>query len=121
MAKRSQNCRDEQGLWDISAGGMEFEDSAEETLRKEIMEEYCADVLSFEFLGYRDVRREYKGVLNHWVCLDFKVLVNPAQVKIGEPHKFDQIEWFTMDSLPPEEQMHSQLPKYFDKYIGKLN
>jgi 8-oxo-dGTP pyrophosphatase MutT (NUDIX family) len=121
MAKRGQNARDEQGMWDIGAGGLEYEDSVEETLRKEIMEEYCAHVLEFEFLGYRDVRREYKGVQNHWVCLDFKVLVNPEQVKIGEPHKFDDIGWFTMSNLPPATELHSQIPLYLKKYQGRLN
>ena len=116
MAKRSQNCRDEQGLWDIGAGGMEYGDSAEETLRKEIKEEYCADALSFEFMGYRDVHREHNGRPTYWLALDFKVLVDPAQVKIGEPHKFDNIKWFTIGSLPPDKEMHSQLPFYLNKY-----
>ena len=116
LSKRGQNSRDEKGTWDPGGGAVEFEDTVIDTLRKEIMEEYCADVLSFEFLGYRDVRREYKGVINHWVCLDFKVLVNPAQVKIGEPHKFDGIKWFTLKNLPPDSEMHSQLPFFLNKY-----
>jgi 8-oxo-dGTP diphosphatase len=57
-------------------------------------EEYCADVLEYEFLGYRDVHREHEGNRIHWLALDFKVLVDPAQVKNGEPHKFDAVEWF---------------------------
>ncbi len=121
MAKRSKNSRDEQGVWDIGAGGMEYEDSAEETLKKEIKEEYCADVLSFEFMGYRDIFREYGETSTHWIALDFKVLVNPSQVKIGEPHKFDEIKWFTLNSLPPEGELHSQLPKYLAKYKNQLS
>jgi ADP-ribose pyrophosphatase YjhB (NUDIX family) len=120
MAKRSQNCRDEQGMWDIGAGGLEYGDTAEETLRKEIKEEYCADVLGFEFMGYRDVCREQNGQVTYWLALDFKVLVNPAQVKIGEPHKFDQIKWWTLNNLPPDEQIHSQLPFYLKKYRDKF-
>jgi 8-oxo-dGTP pyrophosphatase MutT (NUDIX family) len=120
MAKRSKNCRDEQGRWDIGAGGLEYGDTAEETLRKEIKEEYCADVLSFEFMGYRDVRREQNGQVTYWLALDFKVLVNPDQVKIGEPHKFDEIKWWALNNLPKDEQMHSQLPFFLDKYKDKL-
>jgi 8-oxo-dGTP diphosphatase len=120
MAKRSQNARDEQGRWDIGAGGLEYEDSAEDTLRKEIKEEYCADVLKFEFIGYRDVFRNHQGKATHWVALDFKVLVNPDQVKIGEPHKFDEIKWFSLNNLPKDSQMHSQLPFFLEKYKGKL-
>ncbi len=40
MAKRSQNARDEQGKWDIGGGGLDFGISVEETLKKEIKEEY---------------------------------------------------------------------------------
>ena len=41
MAKRSKNTRDEHGKWDIGGGGVEFGESVEKTLRKEIKEEYC--------------------------------------------------------------------------------
>ncbi len=118
MAKRSQNARDEQGKWDIGGGGLEFGSSVEETLKKEIKEEYCGDILSFEFLGFRDVHREHNGKKTHWVALDFKVLVDPSKVKNGEPHKFDEVKWFTLDKMP--ENLHSQLPVFFDKYKEKL-
>lgn len=45
MAKRSVNTRDEHGRYDIGAGGVEFGHTIEETLRKEIKEEYCTDIL----------------------------------------------------------------------------
>jgi 8-oxo-dGTP diphosphatase len=118
MAKRSANARDEQGRWDIGGGGLEFGDTVEDTLRKEIMEEYCTEVVSFEFLGYRDAHREHNGKPTHWVSLDFKVLVKPEMVKIGEPHKFDDISWFTLDALP--ENVHSQLVHFFEPYKEKL-
>src|SRR3989338_6176298 len=100
MARRSQNARDEQGRWDIGGGGLEYGMKVEDSLRKEIKEEYCADVLDFEFLGYRDVHREHNGVKTHWIALDFKVLVARDQVVIGEPHKFDVIGWFTLETIP---------------------
>jgi 8-oxo-dGTP diphosphatase len=34
MAKRSQNARDEQGVWDIGGGGVEFSDTIEKTCAK---------------------------------------------------------------------------------------
>ena len=118
MQKRGANTRDEHGNWDIGAGGIEFGDSVEQTLKKEIKEEYGCDVLSFELIGYRDVFREINGEPTHWLSLDFKVLVNPKQAVNGEPHKFDAIGWFTFDTVP--EQRHSQLNKFFEKYKSKL-
>ena len=118
MAKRTENSRDEKGVWDCGGGGLEFGDTVEETLKKEIKEEYCTDVLDFEFLGYRDVHRENDGKKTHWVALDFKVLIDPEKVKIGEPHKFSDIGWFQLDKLP--EKVHSQFPKFLELHKNKI-
>ncbi len=118
MAKRNANCRDEHGNWDIGGGLVEFGDELVDTLKKEIKEEYCTDVVDYEFLGYRDVHREHAGKKTHWIALDFKVLVDPAKVGNGEPHKFDEVKWFTLDNLPLN--VHSQLPNFLKLYCDKL-
>ena len=118
LNKRSVNCRDEHGRWDCGGGGLEFGDTVENTLRKEIKEEYCTDVISFEFLGYRDVHRNNAGKPTHWISLDFKVLVDPAKVANGEPHKFDEIGWFKRDQFPTP--LHSQLPKLLEMNKGRV-
>ena len=114
MAKRNSNTRDEHGRWDIGGGGLEFGETVDATLRKEIREEYSTDVIRYEFLGYRDVHREHEGKKTHWIALDFKVLVDPSPVANGEPHKFDEVRWFTLDTIP--EHLHSQLPFFLKKY-----
>jgi 8-oxo-dGTP pyrophosphatase MutT (NUDIX family) len=118
LQKRGDSARDEQGRWDVGGGALEFGDSVEETLRKEIQEEYKTDIVQYEFLGFRDVHREHDGKKTHWVALDFKVLVNPKKAGNGEPHKFDAVEWFTLDSLPSP--LHSQLPVFFKNYRDRL-
>ena len=118
FAKRSKECRDEREVWDIGGGGLEFGDTVEETLRKEIKEEYGAEVLAFEFLGYRDVHRENEGVKTHWVALDFKVKLDPSQVINGEPHKIEEITWFKLSDSPSP--LHSQLPTFFKNYGANL-
>jgi ADP-ribose pyrophosphatase YjhB (NUDIX family) len=116
--KRSANCRDEHGRWDPGGGGLEFGDTVESTLRKEIAEEYCTDVLEFEFLGYRDVHREHQASKTHWIALDFKVRVDRDKVQNGEPHKFDAVRWCTLDALPSP--LHSQFPLFLEKYGHRL-
>jgi 8-oxo-dGTP diphosphatase len=118
MQKRGANCRDEQGCWDVGAGGIETHVTVEDTLRSEIMQEYCTDVLSYSFLGYREAHRESNAERTHWIGLDFKVLVDREKVRNGEPHKFDEIGWFAIDNLPSPR--HSQLSKAFDMYMDKL-
>lgn len=118
FGKRNNNARDEKGRWDIGGGAVEFGDSLETTLRKEIKEEYSTDVLSFEYLGFREVFRENDGKKTHWLAMDFKVLVDPAKVKNGEPHKFDDVACFTLQNMPSP--VHSQLPLFLEKYEDKL-
>jgi ADP-ribose pyrophosphatase YjhB (NUDIX family) len=120
MAKRGKNARDENGRWDVGGGAVEWGMTVEDTLRTEIKEEYCADVKAYEFLGYEDVLREHAGKKTHWISLFFKVLVDHDQVQNGEPHKLDEIGWFTFDTLPPASELHSFAPHAFEKYAEKL-
>ena len=118
LSKRGKNSRDEHGTWDPGGGGVEFGDTIEDTLRKEIAEEYCTDILDYEFLGYRDILREHNGKKTHWIAIEFKVLVDREKVKNGDPHKFDAVEWFTLKNLPSP--LHSQFPDFLEKYKDKL-
>jgi len=118
FALRSENCRDEHNCWDNGGGSIEFGDSIEKTLKKEILEEYCTEVLDFEFLGYRDVHREHEGQPTHWISLDFRVLVDPTMVKIGEPQKFNALAWYKLNDLP--ENLHSQFLFALEKFKDKL-
>jgi hypothetical protein len=52
--------------------------------------------------------------------LDFKVLVDPGKVKNGEPHKMDEVKWFTFKNMPAMEQSHSQWPEFLRLYKDKL-
>ncbi len=118
LSRNSENSRDEVGRWNPGAGNLEFEDTVAGTLKKEILEEYSTSVLSYEFLGYRDVHRIVNGNKTHWVGLDFKVLVDKALVQNGEPHKHDKIGWFRMDNLPSP--LHSEFYKCLKKYKNRL-
>jgi 8-oxo-dGTP pyrophosphatase MutT (NUDIX family) len=120
MQKRGANARDENGRWDIGSGGLDLGVTVEETLRKEIEEEYGTVVLDFEFLGFCDIFREHNGEKNHWLQMAFKVLIDPALAKNGEPHKFDEVKWFRLETLPEPSEMHSQFPNFIAKYGDRL-
>lgn len=118
LSKRSKNARDEHGMWDGGGGAMEFGDTVEATLRKEIEEEYCTEVIEYQFLGFRDVHRTHNDQPTHWISLDHKVLVNRDKVKNGEPHKIDELKWFRIDNLPSN--LHSQFPNFLKQYMEHL-
>lgn len=116
--KRSGNARDEQGCWDIGGGGVKKGELLEDALRREVMEEYCTDVLEHEYLGFREVHRVKDGTPTYWIVFDFKVKIDSSCCAIGDPDKMDDIAWHTLDDLPAP--MHSQWETYLKKYSDRL-
>lgn len=107
LARRSTGARDEPGTWDTGAGALEHGETFEEAVTREVREEYAATPLAIETIGIRNILRG--SPVSHWVAVVFAVEVDPAQVAIGEPHKFDALDWFAPDDLPHPH--HSQLPE----------
>jgi 8-oxo-dGTP diphosphatase len=105
LARRSAGARDEPGTWDAGAGALEYGESFEEAVAREVREEYRAEVRKLRTLGVRNVLRG--SPVTHWVAVVFAVEVDPDAVAIGEPHKFDRIGWYSPDA--PPEPAHSQL------------
>lgn len=118
MGLRGKNCRDEVGNWDIGGGGLDFGVPVDVTLHKEISEEYGTTVIEYEFLGFRDIFRKLGKKQTHWLALFFKVLVDPTKVKNNEPHKFDDVQWFTLGTLP--KNVHSHMAQFVKDYKDKL-
>jgi ADP-ribose pyrophosphatase YjhB (NUDIX family) len=117
MMKRGEQARDERGSWDIVGGAIEFGESIDDALKRELMEEICAVPIQIEFIGAYDAHREHDGDKTHWVQMLHAVQVDPNQVKIGEPHKIAEIGWFNSTNLP--EPRHSQFNKSFDVAVER--
>ena len=103
LARRSPGARDEPGTWDCGAGALEYGETFEAAVTREVTEEYAAEPLAIEQAGVRNVLRDD----SHWVAVVFRVRLDPDRVRIGEPHKFDQLGWFEPGRLPAPR--HSQL------------
>ncbi|GLW06459.1 hypothetical protein Misp01_15890 [Microtetraspora sp. NBRC 13810] len=104
LARRGAGARDEPGAWDCGAGALEYGETFEAAVAREVREEYTAEPLRIDTIGVRNVLRGD----SHWVAVIFAVEVDPARVAIGEPHKFDDLAWFAPTALPSP--LHSQLP-----------
>ena len=112
LARRSARARDEPGAWDCGAGALEFGETFEAAVTREVTEEYAAPPLAIELLGVRNVLRPG----THWVAVVFAVRLDPAAARIGEPHKFDELGWFALDALPAP--LHSQLPATLELFAA---
>lgn len=108
LQKRAATCRDEAGVWDCGGGAMEHGETFEDTVRREVLEEYLAEVLEIEHVTTMNVLRNNNGTPTHWIANVHLVRVNPETAGIGEPHKVDAVEWFHVDALP--ENLHTMLP-----------
>ena len=113
LMKRGPAARDERGTWDICGGAIEFGESIDESLRREVKEELCTEVIDVEFLIAYDAHRKHTdGSPTHWIGLVHVAKVDEAKVKIGEPHKIAEIGWFYSHELP--EPLHSQFWKNYE-------
>jgi len=112
LYQRTDKCRDEIGNWDCGSGAMKFGESFEQAVRREVIEEYCAEIVDLKFLGVNNVLRNNNGSLTHWLALIFAACVNPEEVKIGEPEKMDKLGWFQSGNFP--QPLHSMFLEHFE-------
>ncbi|MBI4032665.1 NUDIX domain-containing protein [Candidatus Berkelbacteria bacterium] len=107
LAKRNNSARDEKGRWDLGGGRVHFGETLEQTVRREVREEYGTDPIEVTLLHAYSALRMNDGVPTHWVALLHAVRVNPAEVYLAEPHKFTELGWFSLEALPTP--LHSQI------------
>lgn len=111
LQKRGPGARDENGNWDVGGGAIEFGESIDEAVRREINEELCVDPIDIQFLTVYDAFREHNGIKTHWIAIMHAVQVDPSKVQIGEPEKIEELDWFTSKDLPSP--LHSQFWKSY--------
>lgn len=121
MHKRSKNTRDEQGAWDFGSGQLDFGQEIEESVLRELKEEYGCQGEIQEQLPTHSILREHEGKKTHWLAIPFFIKVSLTDIKNNEPDKIDEIDFFTLDRLP--KPLHTGVAKtmksykeYFDKY-----
>jgi len=121
LHKRSNQCRDERGFWDVGGGKLEFGQTLEESVLREVKEEYgCAGIIQNQLPPYT-LLRTHQGIKTHWIAIPFLILINPKRIKNNDPYKIDEIGWFKLSNLPYP--LHTGLKivlsnyqKYLEKY-----
>jgi len=108
LAKRSQNAKNERGCWEVPGGAVEFGETLDAAIKREIYEELGVNIEIIEqFPAENHLIPEEK---QHWVATTFLAKLNPGeQPKIMEPHKCDAIGWFSLDNLPAPLSLITQL------------
>jgi len=124
--KRSQHCRDQKGTWDCGGGKLEFGESPQEALMRELKEEYgCSGQIEI-ILPPISFLEKFDQQDKHWIVLPHIVRVNREEVKICDERSIEEIGWFKLASLP--QPLHISIKKelelygkYFDQYRSSNN
>jgi mutator protein MutT len=108
LAQRGLKAKNERGYWENPGGGVEFGEKLEDAVKREIMEEYGAEI---EIIKQFPAEDHLIPVENqHWVATTFLVKFKQGSTpKIMEPEKCSAIGWFDMDNLPSPLSIITQL------------
>lgn len=99
LSKRSNKTSNEWGCWETPGGSVEFGEKLETAVKREIKEEYGAEVDIIEQFPAAD--HIIKNEKQHWVATTFLAKFKKGQTpKIMEPEKCEGIGWFPLDKLP---------------------
>lgn len=101
LARRGKDARNERDKWEFPGGSVEFNESLEQALVREINEEYGFEVEVRELLDV--VNHIIPAEKQHWVSPTFICGVKSGTPVIREPHKCDEIGWFAIDEIPENE------------------
>lgn len=105
LAKRGIKARNEIGKWECPGGALEFGDSMEDTIVREMKEEFGFDIEVVEQMDAVDhFPPEEK---QHWVAIAYLCKIKKGKPKILEPNKCSKIGWFTISEM---EKMPLSIP-----------
>ncbi len=117
LAKRGKKAKNERGCWENPGGGVEFGETLEKAVLREIKEEYGIKIeLLEQFPAHDHILPKEK---QHWVATTFLAKIKRGVPKILEPDKCDAIGWFSLNKLPKPLSMISKADlRYYKKMKG---
>ena len=95
---QQRNKEPEKGYWSIPGGKLEWMETFEEAVKREIKEECDIDIKVLRLLGICD--HIVKSENQHWVSPSFLCKIEKGEPKIMELNKHLDMKWFSLDNLP---------------------
>jgi mutator protein MutT len=100
LARRGKEVRNETGKWEFPGGSVEFGETLEHAVVREVIEEFGMTIEVQELLDVVD--HIIPAENQHWVSPTFISRVTKGTPHIREPHKCDEIGWFALDQIPTD-------------------
>ncbi len=88
----------ENGYWSIPGGKVEFFDTLEKTIVREVIEELGVNIKVIRLLGVTDHIIELEG--SHWVAPVYLAEITSGFPRNMEPEKHGELKWFNLNNLP---------------------
>jgi mutator protein MutT len=101
LAMRGMEARNEKQKWEFPGGSVEFGENLEDTLIREIKEEYDFAIAVEELIDV--VNHIIPQEKQHWVSPTFLCRYRSGTPRIMEPLKCEKIGWFDLNELPVQE------------------
>src|SRR3989344_1294781 len=108
LSKRSQNCKNEKGCWEVPGGNVRFGEKLADAAKREMMEEYGVEIeILTQFPAADHIIQDEK---QHWVPTTFLAKIPHGQTpEIKEKDKCDAIGFFPLDHLPSPLSLITQI------------
>lgn len=95
---QQRNKEPEKGYWSIPGGKLEWMETFEDAVKREVKEECGVDIKVEKLLGICD--HIVKNENQHWVSPSFLCKIIEGEPKIMEPTKHTDMQWFGLHTLP---------------------
>lgn len=95
LTLRGKKAKNERGKWEIPGGSVEFGETLEDAIIREIKEEHGIDIKMIELLDVCNhiIPNEHQ----HWVSPTYICKITRGEPIILEPEKCDATGWFTRE------------------------
>ena len=119
LGHRSKNKKDtgeiyEVDCWTIPGGKQEYDETFWEGAKREVKEETNLDVDDLELYSVSDDIQPDR----HYITLHIIAKKHSGELKVMEPTKEDEWQWFDLDNLP--EKLYTPSKKFIEEYVGKM-
>jgi len=113
LVKRGVKTRNQAGHWCQPGGAVDFGETVERAIEREIKEELGISIKLIKYLCYTD--QILKKEKQHWIAISYLAKIVAGKPQNLEPQKHDEIKWFPLDKLPKKLSITTKDSTYYYK------